>query len=128
VESQIKVTANKSNNTNNNRHNLKTKVRVNEFSKLNKNINHQRRFNPYKSPLNNDLSNQLDELDLSIWSLDDEMHNLIYNDNNNKNKTASKNNSSLMRKKVTYKDVDQDTLADLDVDCLLNELLEEEKQ
>ena len=113
----------------NNRHNLKTKVRVDAISKVNKIINKQRRFNPYKSPLNNNLD-ELDELELSTWSLDEQMKNIIYDDGliNGSKRNNEKNQEMATKKRVTYKETDQDTLADMDGDCLLDELLEDEMQ
>lgn len=75
----------------------------------------QRRFKPYNTSL--DQSSCKIE-DLSDWSLDENMKNILYN-----NATTTN-----IKKRVSYKDFDQDTLADTDGDYLLNDLLEEEKK
>jgi len=119
AESQAIIRDPKKNNSNyisKRKHVLQTKTNTN-VSKT-----QQRRFKPYKSPLNEDLEDEHIHFDdLSSWSLDENLKNIIY-DKPNKTNT---NNKSM--KRVTYKEIDQDTMADLDADYL-NDLLEDEKQ
>ena len=99
------------------RHNLQTKTRVGGSKVINK----QRRFEPYKTAENLEDLGQLE--DLSSWSLDEKMKNIIYDD-----QPARLPPKLKAKKKVVIKDADQDTLADIDGDYLLENLLEDEKR
>ena len=93
----------------------------------------QRRFEPYKSSLDLDSQHGLD--DLSSWSLDDDMKRILYDTNaavDHHQKKSNIKGATLMnpnKKRVTIKDNDQDTLADLDADdYMFDNLLEDEKE
>ncbi len=96
----------------------------------------QRRFEPYKSSLDLDSQHGLD--DLSSWSLDDDMKRILYDTNaavdtnHHHQKKSNIKGATLIntnKKRVTIKDNDQDTLADLDADdYMFDNLLEDEKE
>ena len=76
------------------RHDLQPKSRI-EYKKK-----EQNRFKPYSSP----YIEYPDEL--SPWSMDDNMKHILYDEPSNRNKS--------IRKRVSYKEQDQETLADTD--------------
>ena len=95
----------------------------------------QRRFEPYKSSLDIDQDSQHGLDDLSSWSLDENMKRILYDTNametNHHQKKSNIKGATLMntnKKRVTIKDTDQDTLADLDADYMFDNLLEDEKE
>jgi hypothetical protein len=100
------------------RHSLQTKTRVGGGRVGNK----QRRFEPYKTGDTLEGSGQLE--DLSSWSLDEQMRDIIYDDEPARLPPKLK----AKKKKVVIKDADEDTLADIDGDYLLENLLEDEKR
>jgi len=103
------------------RHNLQTKAKV---AVNGANVKPQR-FTPYNAPyLDQDLS------DMSRWSLDDKLKNIIYDDGQQQAKFKS--TSAANNKKKPYetksKDCDQETLADIDDDYMMDNLIEKEAQ
>jgi hypothetical protein len=98
----------------------------------------QRRFEPYKSSfdIDQDMDSQHGLDDLSSWSLDDNMKRILYDthaiETNHHQKKSNIKGATLMntnKKRVTIKDNDQDTLADLDADdYMFDNLLEDEKE
>ncbi len=127
------------------RHDLKTKARVDTISQVNKSMNQQRRFKPYDTHQLDSTVDLNEELDLSTWTLDDDMKRILYDDEPVKrtgvrrgsytiNKNTSFGNKThkqqvdSTKKKVTYRDDDEDTLADLDGNILLEDLLEDERK
>lgn len=105
----------------NTRHNLVTKARIDMNAKK-RNMNQANRFTPYKSVHQGDELEKIE--DLSSWSLDDKMKQLLYDEP----KKGPKNFGNLPKKTVTYKDTDQDTLADTDGDNLLEDLMRDQEE
>ena len=111
------------------KHELKPKARI-DLNRKGGKPSGQRRFEPYKLP-DEDLDDKLD--DLSSWSLDEQMKNILYDDKQKKSNMRSNwppkcLPNATLKKRVTIKDNDQDTLADTDGDYLFENLLEDEKQ
>jgi hypothetical protein len=102
------------------KHNLQTKSRVDAITKVGKNLNQQRRFTPYKKKLGESLEADHVE-ELSSWSLDDQMKDILYGKDSKFCKSKSKF-------KHIGREFDQDTLADMDGDFLMDELLADEKE
>jgi hypothetical protein len=80
------------------------------------------RFTPYNKP------NQDEDLsDMSRWSIDDKLKNIIYDDG----QPARAKSIPINKKKphaTKSTDYDQETLADIDADYMLDNLIEEEAQ
>ena len=117
-ESQTVIRKSPSKQSNNNsfsqkqpKHNLVKKTKTNIIHhNLSKN-----RFKPYEP-----IDEKID--DLSSWSLDDKMKHIIYDNGSTKMK------SKHPKKNIIKYDNDQDTLADMDPDYMLENLLEDEKE
>lgn len=115
------------------RHELKPKA-PRSIDLHNRSSNAQRRFVPYTNKTSLDLEEEgLGIDDLSSWSLDDNMKHILYDTDVNHKKSnikvaTQKPLANTNKKRVTIKDNDQDTLADLDGDYMFDNLLEEEKQ
>ena len=105
------------------KHELTPKVRVREHVKTKSGG-----FRPYELE-----ETGLDgELDLSSWSLDDKIKNIIYDEDKTKIAMNLKRTNMIRdnrnKKRVTIRDADQDTLADTDGDYMFENLLEDERK
>jgi hypothetical protein len=100
------------------RHNLQSKAKV----AVNGTKVKIQRFTPYNKP------NQDEDLsDMSRWSIDDKLKNIIYDDG----QPARAKSIPINKKKphaTKSTDYDQETLADIDADYMLDNLIEEEAQ
>lgn len=91
--------------------------------------NQRRRYKPYDPNVTGDNLDAKVE-DMSDWSLDENMKDILYGDHKPiQAAVAAAGKKNKKPAKVKYqKDYDEDTLADIDGDNLLQDLLEDEKR